>query len=706
MNTVTVLTAPPKHWDWQKWRKPFLRLTCLLIGSMMFYRALLNLFGYPSEWVSVFPGVPILGDICRAPVYWERWVLGPIFVGGVFGIVLMWRELRIGWWIFTALNFLVGYWFIFILEDIWQHHVLPHIVFSAAFLPFYPGMKRSKWLARKVSGLIGLVSRPILRLLEFPLAGAVVQAIPFLHIWINKIVINSIVAQARFRPHPFSTRSSYTSWASLTDKSWAGRHLGVPKSPPPQLPEWEKLKPIFERPDGKQVLCPKSTILFPAFAQYLTGGFLRTLPEENPDDPCDINEERRKKNNSNHEIDMCTLYGLNEDQTRALRVKNPTADKRGFLRSEIINGEEYPPLLYKDGQRNSEFDALDTPLGHSDIVAALNDPDPETAKLARDRLDSFFAVGGDRVNSAPQVAMINTLWLREHNRLAREIGKNNRDWDDDQVFEIARNIVIVQFIKVVVEDYINHIAPFAFDLLADPSAAWEAAWNKPNWITTEFTLLYRWHSLIPDHIIWGRNDIPVTKTYFRNNMPLMEVGLKRAFEDMSAQPAARIGPRNTNDHLLDTEEASIRQGRICQLDSYNAYRDYLGRKPAKDFGDISSNKDVVQTLEAAYGTGNVDRVDFYVGIFSQDQQENSPMSEIILVFVALDAFSQALPNPLLSEHVFKPPEDPNKDHPAFTNFGWEQIVTCKSLRDIVTRNVEQPETLGFVGMTQANWRAT
>lgn len=105
-------------WNWKRWRRPLLQLTCLLVGTMMFYRGLLNLFGYPSEWMFLFPA------------YWERFWLGPIFMGGVFGIVLMWRELRIGWWIFTALNFLVGYWFIFILEDIWQHHVMPHIVFS------------------------------------------------------------------------------------------------------------------------------------------------------------------------------------------------------------------------------------------------------------------------------------------------------------------------------------------------------------------------------------------------------------------------------------------------------------------------------------------------------------------------------------------------------------------------------------------------
>jgi prostaglandin-endoperoxide synthase 2 len=695
-------------WNWKRWRRPLLQLTCLLVGAMMFYRGLLNLFGYPSEWVSLFPGVPLLGDICRTPAYWERFWLGPVFMGGVFGIYLMWRELRVGWWVFTALNFFVGYWFIFILEDIWQHHVMPHIVFSAVFLPFYPGMKRSKTLARVKGRLLTRLGNWAMSFLEKSWVARLIEAVPPLHSWVNKAVINSIVGQARSRPHPFSTMTPYTSWASLTDKTWAGRHLGVSEIDQDKLPEPETLLKLFERPEGTQKMCPKSTCLFPTFAQYLTDGFLRTVPEKDPK-TGKTERENRKRNNSNHEIDMCTLYGRTPEQTDALRVKSAEPGLRGLLKSQMIGGEEVPPFLYEDGEIREEFACLDWPLGLSRLLDGCKDPDPKVAAGAAMLRDHLFAVGGDRVNSVPQVSMLNALWLREHNRLARELGKRHPDWDDERVFQTARNIVVVQFIKIVVEDYINHIAPVAVSLKADPKVAWAAQWNKPNWITTEFSLLYRWHALIPDTITWGGTEYPVNEDgYFLNNLPFLQVGMKRGFEDISSQRAAELAPRNTTEDLLRVEKDSIRQGRICELASYNDYKDYLGAGRAKDFSDISSDPEVVRMLRKAYD-GNVDRVDFFVGIFCEDRVRNSPLPRTILSFVALDAFSQALPNPLLSEHIFSPPEgfddDPKMEHPTFSRYGWGEIMSCGSLRDVLARNVDNPETLGTVAMTQPGWQA-
>ena len=140
--------------------------------------------------------------------------------------------------------------------------------------------------------------------------------------------------------------------------------------------------------------------------------------------------------------------------------------------------------------------------------------------------------------------MINTLLLREHNRISGEIEHAHPDWDDERVFQVARNVLIAIFIKIVVEDYINHIAPTPFSIKTDISVAWTAPWNKPNWITVEFSLLYRWHSLIPASIMWNKKVYPVQNTFF-NNALLLEAGLAQAFIDMSAQKAARLGALNT-----------------------------------------------------------------------------------------------------------------------------------------------------------------
>jgi prostaglandin-endoperoxide synthase 2 len=68
--------------------------------------------------------------------------------------------------------------------------------------------------------------------------------------------------------------------------------------------------------------------------------------------------------------------------------------------------------------------------------------------------------------------------------------------------------------------------------------------------------------------------------------------------------------------------------------------------------------------------------------------------------VALDAFSQALTNPLLSEHVF--------NAATFTDWGLKQIESTNSVFDLVARNVPggvPPEmTRKTVGMTRSDWK--
>lgn len=504
---------------------------------------------------------------------------------------------------------------------------------------------------------------------------AIVEAFPPLAKWVNRFLINRIVKRARSRPHPLSTAHDFVSWKGLTDRRWSGRHL--PPKIRQNLPEPEDLLDLFERRENTQRLCPKSTCLFPAFAQYLTDGFLRT-ESENLTAEGETADTRLRRNTSNHEIDMCTLYGRTQVQTDALRLNSEAKGKRGRLRSQMLGDEEYPEFLYKDGSEDPDFDVLDRPLGSSDISDELK--------------FKLFAVGGDRVNSVPQVSMINTLFLREHNRLAGEIEQAHDEWGDDRIFETARNTVIVLFIKMVVEDYINHIAPVPFNLKADPSVAWHASWNKPNWITVEFSLLYRWHALIPDTFKWGAEPQQVVTT-FMNNALLIDAGLLQSFETISATPAAELGPRNTAEALLHVEEASILQDRYCELASFSDYRNYLGQPRPVKWSDVSSDKDVALRLSEHYAHPR--DMDFHVGLFCQDRVPNSPLPGLILAFVALDAFSQALTNPLLSEHVFKPA--------TFSAPGWRAIQRTKRMRDILERNVPGGAGDTFVSMTRADW---
>ena len=57
-----------------------------------------------------------------------------------------------------------------------------------------------------------------------PLWGFI-QRFAFLKRKVNSTLINRLTYKIRTRPFPLSTRASYTSWDSLTDRSFNGRHL-------------------------------------------------------------------------------------------------------------------------------------------------------------------------------------------------------------------------------------------------------------------------------------------------------------------------------------------------------------------------------------------------------------------------------------------------------------------------------------------------
>ena len=163
---------------------------------------------------------------------------------------------------------------------------------------------------------------------------------------VNELLIDKLVDAGRNRPHPWTTRYDYICWSGLTDRSFNARLL--PAKPYPAAEAIGSRRPpvadvvrLFAAAPGGQRRCPKSTMLFPAFAQYLTDGFIRTQVVNDP--PFGSGREDRRRSTSNHEIDQSPLYGRNEAQTKVLRLQSDVAGLRGRLKSQKIGGEEYPP---------------------------------------------------------------------------------------------------------------------------------------------------------------------------------------------------------------------------------------------------------------------------------------------------------------------------------------------------------------------------
>ena len=521
-------------------------------------------------------------------------------------------------------------------------------------------------------GRLGLRPRPLPEVLvrQLPRIIEPLASLPPLRRIASRLVINYYSYATPPRPRALTMASDYTTWWSLTDRRFTGRHL--PPADPETiavLPSESAVSALYRR--DREIKSTDTSVWFMFFAQWFTDSFLRT------------NREDFRQNTSTQEIDLCQIYGLGADQTRMLRSMSG-----GRLKSQLIDGEEFPVFLFQERDPGGplafkpEFDGL---FDERFVIDTILGSAPD------DRKDSVFAVGLEHGNSTIGSTILNTLFLREHNRIAGVLASESPEWDDDRLFETTRLIMIVLLLKLVVEEYIRHIGPFDFAIEAVPLIADEERWNRPNWIAIEFNLLYRWHPLVPETI--GEGAEALTWQEFMNNNPLViSRGLEALVAQCSQERAGRIGLSNTPSFLVDRsspdrpslEERTIALMRQARLRSFNDYRESYGLSRLGSFAELTSDASVRERLESLYD-GDIERLEWYVGIFAEDYPDYLMMGELLTTMVANDAFTQALTNPLLSRSVF--------NEETFSAAGMEIINQTSSLQQILARNSTSPEAV-------------
>ena len=496
---------------------------------------------------------------------------------------------------------------------------------------------------------------------------ALINRVSWLSRFANRLIVSDAVLKGPCRPLALSTQAPYPSWATLTDKTWFSRYL--PPVPQDDLPLVADVASLFTLRAGRPPMTSdRSTFLFPSFAQWFTDGFLMT-------------DQDRRRTRTNHQIDLSQVYGLNAAVTAVLRERPQAAGRKGRLKAiSSLDGDWAPPLYLANGTRDPDF-------------ALVPEPTHLPPAWPTDKRAALFAFGGERANSTPFTAAMSTLFLREHNRLCAVLETNNPAWDDERVFQTARNINIVMLIKIVVEEYINHISPYWFRLLGDPTACYTARWNRENWIPAEFNLLYRWHSLVPTEVVWKQAMVKIDTLRFDNRSLLID-GLAAAFVGASATPAWRMGLFNTAPFLDAVNAASIEQGRDNKLARYNDYRTVFKYPRLTCFEQISGDPLVVSELKRVYG--QVDKLELFTGLFAEDLPPRSAVPPLIGRMVAVDAFSHALTNPLLSPHVY--------NAGTFTRAGLEIIAATSTLADLLARNSASPPN-ARVSMEAAGYRS-
>lgn len=68
--------------------------------------------------------------------------------------------------------------------------------------------------------------------------------------------------------------------------------------------------------------------------------------------------------------------------------------------------------------------------------------------------DGNYFSGDDRVNQTPFIAILHSLFVRNHNHLADRLAVLNRHWDEERLFQEARKINIAVYQKIIYDEWL------------------------------------------------------------------------------------------------------------------------------------------------------------------------------------------------------------------------------------------------------------
>ena len=244
--------------------------------------------------------------------------------------------------------------------------------------------------------------------------------------------------------------------------------------------------------------------------------------------------------------------------------------------------------------------------------------------------DGFFLAGDVRANEQAYLTAMHTLFMREHNRLCRELLRALPDLTDEQLYRHARkrNIAIMQSITY------NEFLPA---LLGDPAVRPYRGYNEnvfPNITNCFSTAAYRFgHTMLSSELLRldeNGNTIPegnlaLANAFFNPDL-IKDHGIDPYLRGLIANPAQQIDAKLIGDVRnflfgppgsdgFDLASLNIQRGRDHGLPGLNVIRARYGLPLLQSFEDLTDDPETIVQLVELYGT--VDNVDPWVGMLCE-----------------------------------------------------------------------------------------
>ncbi len=277
------------------------------------------------------------------------------------------------------------------------------------------------------------------------------------------------------------------------------------------------------------------------------------------------------------------------------------------------------------------------------------------------------------------LALLHSLFMREHNAICDHLHAKYRDLDDETLYQKARLVNAALIAKI-------HTVDWTPAVIAHPTTvvALRANWygilgegfvkrfgrrtsndvlrgipgsptdhhGVPYSLTEEFVSVYRMHPLIPDDYVFRahQNNAVLREHSFEDlgvrdvRARLEETSMADIFFSLGQANPGRIELHNfprTLQHFkrpdgteIDLAATDVLRTRERGVPRYNQFRRLFHLKPAGSFEELTDNPEWAEELRDVYG--DVERVDHMIGMYAEPKPEGFGFSDTAFrVFVLM-----------------------------------------------------------------------
>lgn len=373
-----------------------------------------------------------------------------------------------------------------------------------------------------------------------------------------------------------------------------------------------------------------------------------------------IDNPRQHSNNITAFLDLSQVYG--SDEYRANWLRTMTDGKLKVSKGNLL------PWNTLDGEFNSNVDQ--------------SSPFMEDGTHS---LTKMFVAGDVRANENPLLISFHTLFVREHNRICDEQKELHPGWNDDRIYNAAREKLIAFYQNIVYNEWLP-----AMGVELPTYNGYQSNVNPQ--IFNEFsTAAFRMgHTLINGTILRMDNSGKETKegnislrdAFFNPYVIEFAGGIDAYFKGMATQVQQEFDCKVIDDVRnflfgfpgaggLDLAAININRGRERGIGDYNTIRKSLGLPGLSSFDELTSNTDEAELMESVYG--DIDNIDAWVGMLAETHVEDGLFGNMVTTMM---------------ERQFQVLREGDRFY--FENMDFEQDemeeIFSVSMRDILMRN--------------------